>query len=51
MSPSNFTQNHFLKIECSFADVILVRSSARAERDILGMVLAERFFGQFRLYL
>ena len=44
-SPSNFTQNHFLKIEWLFADITPVRSPDRAEPDILGMILAGRFLG------
>ena len=39
LSHSNFAQGHLLKIEWLVADVIPVGSPARAERDILGMLL------------
>ena len=40
-----------MKIEWLFADATTVGSPDRAERAIFGVILAGRFFGQFRLYL
>ena len=39
MSPNNFAEGHLLKIDWIVADVTPVGSPARAERDILGMLL------------
>ena len=51
MSPYNFIQGHILKIECLIIDITAVRSPDRAERAILLVILAGRFFSHFRLYL
>ena len=40
-----------MKIEWLAANVTAVGSLDRAERDILGVIVAERVFGQFRWYL
>ena len=40
-----------MKIEWLVTDVTGVGSLERAEHAILGVMLAEQFFGQFRLYL
>ena len=44
LSPNNFTQGHLVKIEWLVTDVTAVGSPARAERAILGVILAECFF-------
>ena len=51
LGSNNFTQGHLLKIEWLVTDVTAVGSPDRAERSILGMILAGRCFGQFRTYL
>ena len=48
MSSNNFTQGHFVKIEWLAVDVAAVGFLDRAERAILGVVLAERVFGRSR---
>ena len=48
MRPNKFTQGHLLKIEWLFTDVTAVGLPGRAERAILGKIVAGRFFGQFR---
>ena len=48
MSSSNFTEGHIVKIEWLISDVMAVGSPARAERAILGLILAGRVFGQAR---
>ena len=40
-----------MEIEWLVADVTNIRSRDRAEHAILGVILAGRIFGQFRLYL
>ena len=40
-----------MKIKWLIADVTAVRSPDRAERAILGVILAGHCFAQFRLYL
>ena len=40
MSPDNFTQDHFLKIEWLFVNITAVEFPDRGERAILGMVLS-----------
>ena len=40
-----------MKIESLVTDVTAVGSPDRAKRAILGVILARRFFGQFRIYL
>ena len=44
LSPNNFTQGHSMKIEMLVADVTAVRFPDRAERAILGTILAGHFF-------
>ena len=51
LSNNNFTQRHLMKTGWLVTDVKAVGSPDRAERAILGMILAWRPFGQFRLYL
>ena len=51
MSSNNFTQGQLVKIEWLIYDVMAVRSLDRAERAILGLILAGRVFGQSRLFL
>ena len=51
LSPHKFAQGHLVKIEWLVADVTAVRSLDRAERAILGVILAGCVFGQFRTYL
>ena len=51
LSPNNFTQGHSMKTEWLVTDVTAIESRDRAERAILGVILAGRFFGQFRPYL
>ena len=46
MSSNKFTFDHLVKIEWLFADVTDVGSLDRAERVILGMIVAGRDFGQ-----
>ena len=48
MSSNNSTQGHLVKIEWLVADVTAVGSLDRAERAILGAIVAERVFGQSR---
>ena len=40
MSPDTFTQDHFMKIEWLFANVRVVRSPDRGERDIFGIIFS-----------
>ena len=49
--PNNFTEGRLMKIEWLVTDVTAVWSHDRAERAILGVILARRYFGQFTLYL
>ena len=51
LSSNNFTQGHSMKIEWSVADVIAIGSPDRAERAMLGVIVAGHCFGQFRPYL
>ena len=51
MNPNIFTQDHLMKIEWFVANVKAVGFPDRVERAILGLILAGRFFGQFRPYL
>ena len=51
MTSSKFTEGHLVKIEWLVANVTAVRSLDRAERDILGVIIAGRGFGQSRSYL
>ena len=51
LSPNNLTQGHLMKIEWLVANVAAVGSPDRVERSILGVILAGRFFDQFRPYL
>ena len=48
MSSNNFTWGHLVKIEWLVADVTAVGSLDRAERAILGVIVAGRVFGQPR---
>ena len=51
LSPNKFTWGDLMNIEPLVINVTAVGSSDRAERAILGMILAGRFSGQFRIYL
>ena len=51
LSSNRFTQGHSMKIQWLVANVTAVGSPGRVERAIVGMILAERVFGQFRPYL
>ena len=51
MSSNNFPYGHLVKIEWLVANVTAVGSLDRAERAILGVIVAGRVFGQFRSYL
>ena len=51
MSSSKFTQGHLVKIEWLVADVTAVGSLDRAERAIVGVIVAGRVFGQIRSFL
>ena len=51
MSSNKFIWGHLVKIEGLIADVTAVGSLDRAERTILGMIVAGRVFGQSRSYL
>ena len=51
LNADNFTQGHLMKMEWLVADVTAVGSPDRTECIILGVILAGRFYGQFRLYL
>ena len=46
LSPNNFTQGHLLKTEWLVADVTTVGAPNRAERTILGVILAGHFMGK-----
>ena len=46
----NFTQGHLVKIKWFVTDVTAVGSPDRAERAILGVILAGRVFGQSRSF-
>ena len=46
-----FTFGHSIKIERLVTDVTGVRSPDKVERAILGVILAESCFAQFRSYL
>ena len=48
MSSNNFTWGHLEKIEWLVADVTAVGSLERAERAILGLIVAGRAFVQSR---
>ena len=50
LSPNRFTYSHLMKIKWLVADVTAVRSPDRAERTILGVILAGRCFGQIIAY-
>ena len=50
LSSNKFTQGHLMKIKWLVADRTAVASPFIAERAILGVILAERRFCQFRLY-
>ena len=51
LSPKNFTQGHLMKTEWLVANETALQSPDRSEHGILGVILAGRFFGQFRPYL
>ena len=51
MSPNNFTKGHLVKIEWLVADMTAVRSLDRAERAILGVLVAWRVIGQSRSFV
>ena len=48
---NNFTEGHLMKIKWLVADITAVGSPNTAEGAILGVILAWRCLGQFRLYL
>ena len=43
-----FTHGHLMKIKWLVANVTAARAPDRAERAILGVILAEQLFDQFR---
>ena len=51
MSSNNLTPGHLMKIEWLVTNVTAIRSPGRAERAVLGVILAGRVFGQVRTYL
>ena len=51
LSSNNFTQGHLMKIEWLVTNAPAIGSPGRAERAILGAILAGRVFGQSRTYL
>ena len=51
MSSNNVTLGHLVKIEWLVVDVTAVGSLDRAERAILGLIVAWHVFVQFRSYL
>ena len=44
MSHDNFTRDHFLKIKWLFAEITVIGSPDRGERDIFGMILLSGFW-------
>ena len=50
LSSKNFTRGHLMEIEWLLTDLTAFGSLDTAEHAILGMILARRFFGQFRTY-
>ena len=50
LGSNKFTEGHLMKIKWLVADRTAVASPFIAERAILGVILAERRFCQFRLY-
>ena len=51
MSPDNFTFGPVVKIKWLVADMTVIGSPDRAERAILGVILAGLVFGQPRSFL
>ena len=51
LKADTFTQGHIMKMGLLLTDVTAIASPGRAERAVLGVILAGPVFGQFRTYL